>query len=88
MILNSRLLEFEAEPRLTEGLSEVEIEYKRYFFYEENEYLVVETVDKCTAGEIYTLHFDGFKGELSTTMDGFYRSEYRDENGNNRCRFY
>lgn len=84
IILHSTLLELEKEPSIVQDSASKEVQFKRYFFYEENEYIVFETPQGCIAGENYTVYFDGFKGELSTTMDGFYRSEYRDENGINR----
>lgn len=52
---------------------------ERYFFFPENEYLVVE-FDKRLVQGAHTIHLE-FTGILNDELRGFYRSSYKDDNG-------
>ena len=53
-------------------------------FYERNAYIVVTLESACVEGHIYEISFSDFWGELGDDLDGLYRSEYVNENGENR----
>jgi len=57
---------------------------ERFFFYEDNDYLVLETVAPCQSGAKYTFKAPSFHGELGDDLYGLYKSEYVNEEGENR----
>ena len=60
------------------------MEFKQQFSYEPNEYIVFELNSPCKKGNRYTLEAPSFHGELSTSLNGFYRSEYVNQAGVSR----
>lgn len=83
VVLNAKYLELLQEPVLLESNSGLPVKYLTYDFYAPNAFLYFVLEDECMQGMNYTLEFPAFKGELNADLDGFYRSEYVDENGNN-----
>ena len=54
------------------------------WFYEPNDYMIVNLTEDCTAGTDYEIVFTEFWGELGDDLDGLYRSEYVNEAGETR----
>ena len=71
------------EPVLTDVNGDV-VSIVNNFFYEVNNYQVLETSEACQEGMTYNLTYSNFNGELSDDLVGLYRSEYNDENGQRR----
>jgi aminopeptidase N len=83
VVLNAQYLELHQNPTLTESKSGVNVPYLTYDFYAPNQFIYFILEEPCKKDMNYTLHFPAFQGELNTDLFGFYRSEYKDENGNN-----
>lgn len=80
VVIHTTKLEFtEDDVSLTSGGSNVDV--ANTMFYEPNQYFVVETAENCVKGQMYTLAFNNFKGELADDLDGLYRSEYDKSTG-------
>lgn len=58
-----------------------EVTLKRLFFYEPNDYAVVETEGMCEEGAKYQLVLADFTGILAADNTGLYRSDYFNSNG-------
>ncbi len=56
-----------------------DIEIKRHFWFEENEFYVVEAEQNLTKGD-YVVSME-FVGKLDNDLKGLYRSTYKDQNG-------
>ena len=80
---SNRYLEILEEPTLVEAKSGTPVKILTYDFYVPNFFIYFILEDQCKQDMNYTLKFPYFKGELSTDLEGLYRSEYKEENGNN-----
>jgi len=56
------------------------IPIRRHWFYEPNEYLIIELEDTLQVSSNYTLKAT-FSGELKNDMTGIYRSQYKKASG-------
>jgi len=84
ILINSRDIEYDENWILSDAISGNIVEFKQQFSYEPNEYIVFELNSPCKKGNRYTLEAPSFHGELSTSLNGFYRSEYVNQAGVSR----
>ena len=54
------------------------------WFYEPNYYMIVDLAEDCKEGADYKIEFTDFWGELGDDLNGLYRSEYVNEDGETR----
>jgi len=84
ILINSRNIVYDEDWILYDKASGNTVEIKQQFSYEPNEYIVFELESPCKTGNSYTLEAPSFHGELSTSLNGFYRSEYVNQAGESR----
>ncbi|CAK8692596.1 unnamed protein product [Clavelina lepadiformis] len=53
-------------------------------FFRPNEYLIIRTATPCVEGNTYNLTANEFQGELADDLNGIYRSEYDNIEGDHR----
>ena len=70
--------------RITEVNSSAEQTVIDVWFYEPNYYMIVDLAEDCNEGTDYKIEFTNFRGELGDDLNGLYRSEYVNEDGETR----
>ena len=87
MIVHAVGMEFTASPTVIQVSSPTAgdpISNTNSFFYEPNEFHVLQLSRALEAGSKYRLRYE-FRASLSDSLAGFYRSSYKTATGETRC---
>ena len=84
LVTYSRNIILTSDPVLIETKSGQQMQYLSYDFYPRNNYIYFNLDDVCKENTNYTLTFPAFKGDLNDDLQGFYRVDYTDGNGNKK----
>lgn len=53
-------------------------------FYKPNQFVIIETDQECTKGEVYTLTVSEYVAELTDDLTGLYRASYKENDGTDK----